>query len=259
MTKAIQIRDLMIGSGLPKICVPLTSKMLPELKEEAKKAAAAKPDLIEWRADLFEDIKNGKVMEYAARELRRIVGNIPIIFTIRTSEEGGNITIDLETYAQINLNIAKTQMVDLVDVQVFGNESEKRELIAKLKKENVFVIASSHDFDKTDSQEVLLQRFKDMDLSGADILKMAVMPKDREDVFAIMLATNEMRNNTEKPLVSMSMGFDGAITRYSGENFGSSITFGTVGRSSAPGQIPIADLRKMMESLHAENMKSERA
>lgn len=76
------------------------------------------------------------------------------------------------------------------------------------------------------------------------------MPHGFEDVAAIMEATNAMRKECEKPLVSMAMGSIGSISRISGENFGSGITFGTVGAASAPGQFPIGELRSLLEALH---------
>ncbi|MFR4430503.1 MAG: type I 3-dehydroquinate dehydratase, partial [Blautia faecis] len=93
--------------------------------------------------------------------------------------------------------------------------------------------------------------------SGADILKMAVMPHGFEDVATIMEATNAMRQECEKPLVSMAMGSIGSITRISGENFGSGITFGTVGAASAPGQFPIGELRSLLDALHEKNEEDE--
>ena len=136
------------------------------------------------------------------------------------------------------------------------NPEEKKKLVAELQREGVKIIASSHDFDKTDSHEILLDRFREMEKSGADILKMAVMPHGFEDVAAIMEATNAMRKECEKPLVSMAMGSIGSISRISGENFGSGITFGTVGAASAPGQFPIGELRSLLEALHQKNLEA---
>ena len=166
-------------------------------------------------------------------------------------------TISLEDYAACNINTAKGKKADLVDVEIMSNSEEKKKLVAELQKEGVKVIASSHDFHKTDSQEILLNRFREMEKSGADILKMAVMPHGFEDVAAIMEATNVMRQECEKPLVSMAMGSIGSITRISGENFGSGITFGTVGAASAPGQFPIGELRSLLDALHEKNEEDE--
>ena len=200
---------------------------------------------------------NPEACQNVLEALAEILGETPLLFTIRTSEEGGNITISLEDYAACNINTAKGKKADLVDVEIMSNSEEKKKLVAELQKEGVKVIASSHDFHKTDSQEVLLNRFREMEKSGADILKMAVMPHGFEDVAAIMEATNAMRQECEKPLVSMAMGSIGSITRISGENFGSGITFGTVGAASAPGQFPIGELRSLLDALHEKNEEDE--
>lgn len=257
MTKAIQIKDLKIGTGIPKVCVPLTSEDAEGLKKEAKIVKDAKPDLVEWRGDFFEHLQCPEKCAAMAEELAGILEEIPLLFTIRTDAEGGNAAISMEEYAKINLAVAASGMVDLVDVESFGNEEEKRNLIQKLKETKVKVIASSHDFEKTDAKEILLNRFQKMNETGADILKIAVMPKCAEDVEAIMQATKEMKENfTEKPLVSMSMGELGVRSRVEGEIFGSSITFATVGKASAPGQIPIEELRMKMLKIYQKRSKS---
>ena len=171
MTKPIQIKNLTIGAGIPKICVPLTGTSREKICQEAEEAKKAAADLVEWRADFFEELMNPEACQNVLEALTEILGETPLLFTIRTSEEGGNITISLEDYAACNINTAKGKKADLVDVEVMGNSEEKKKLVAELQKEGVKVIASSHDFHKTDSQEVLLNRFREMEKSGADILK----------------------------------------------------------------------------------------
>ncbi len=254
MTKEIKIRNLVLGSGMPKICVPLTSSSLNALQKEAAEAKAASPDLVEWRADFFQGLYNKEELEEALKELTDILYPIPLLFTIRTKAEGGNADISREEYARFNLIAAASGKTDLIDVEYFQLPEGDTSLVSALQTHGTEIIASSHDFQKTDGREVLLERFCQMNTSGADILKMAVMPREFEDVAAIMLATSEMVNKyTEKPVISMSMGSLGAITRIAGESFGSSVTFATVGAASAPGQLPIEDLRKMLNALHRKN------
>ena len=256
MTKAIKIKSLLIGEGIPKICVPLTGTTTEFICQEAKAAKEVGADLVEWRADFFEGLLDQAVCQEVLDEVSEILGEIPLLFTIRTKEEGGSIEISLEEYAACNLAAARSHKADLVDVEVMGNPQEKKNLIESLHKEGSVVIASSHDFEKADSREVLLERFREMEKSGADILKIAVMPHGFGDVSAIMEATNDMRKECEKPLVSMAMGSIGSISRIAGENFGSSITFGTVGAASAPGQFPIGELRTLLAALHQKNQEA---
>ena len=55
----------------------------------------------------------------------------------------------------------------------------------------------------------------------------------------------------------MAMGNLGSISRIAGENFGSSVTFATIGAASAPGQFPIEELRMMMNVLHKKNIEED--
>ncbi len=254
MTKPIQIKGLMIGEGIPKVCVPLTGKTQEAVCREAEDARNAGADLVEWRADFYAGLLQSSRMQELLERLSGILGEIPLLFTIRTKEEGGNLKLAPEEYERLNLAAAKSGCADLIDVEVFGNRSEKKALIERIHAEGARVVGSSHDFEKTDDEETLLKRFQEIHASGADILKMAVMPEEFEDVAAIMRVTHEMtKKYTEKPVISMAMGSLGSISRISGENFGSSVTFGTVGAASAPGQFPIAELRLMMQSLHSKN------
>ena len=83
-----------------------------------------------------------------------------------------------------------------------------------------------------------------------DITKMAVMPQSEEDVLELLSATVQMKlHKADRPFVTMSMGKLGVISRASGSFSGSAITFGTVGKASAPGQIPCGILSQMLEAL----------
>lgn len=251
MTKPIKVKNLLIGEGIPKICVPLTAVGKEEIFEEAKKAAEAGAQMVEWRADFFEGLLDENAVNETLAGLSDLLGEIPLIFTIRTAQEGGSCQISGGDYRRINLAAAKSRRADLIDVQVFGDEEDKKELIREIHREHALVIASSHDFEKTDDEETLLGRFRQMDTTGADILKMAVMPEEFEDVAALMKATAKMAAEyTKRPLVSMAMGSTGSISRIAGEDFGSSITFAAVGAASAPGQFPIKELRMMLEAFH---------
>ena len=54
MIKPLQIRSAVFGTGMPKICIPLTSSGKRDLANEARALLSASPDLVEWRVDYFE-------------------------------------------------------------------------------------------------------------------------------------------------------------------------------------------------------------
>lgn len=65
---------------------------------------------------------------------------------------------------------------------------------------------------KTPSQDEIEKRLLKQDQMGADILKIAVMPKSKQDVFTLMNATLKVSQQTTKPLLTMSMGQLGTIS-----------------------------------------------
>lgn len=113
------------------------------------------------------------------------------------------------------------------------------------------VIGSHHRFDLTPSRQNMIWLLKTMEENGADIIKLAVMPRTEEDVRNLIEATNEaVCKELSHPAATMSMGNLGMSSRITGEKFGSSITFGCVGNASAPGQIPLETLRDELKSVH---------
>ena len=89
-----------------------------------------------------------------------------------------------------------------------------------------------------------------MAVHGADICKVAVMPDSRDDVVTLLDATYNMKKYAEKPIVTMSMGREGSITRLVGELSGSAITFGSLKSASAPGQVDAFKLQAMLQIIH---------
>ena len=71
-------------------------------------------------------------------------------------------------------------------------------------------------------------------------------------MLALLGATWTTSQQATRPLITMSMTATGVVSRLAGGTFGSCATFGTVGKASAPGQIPVAQLRAALAIVHAE-------
>lgn len=249
--KPVKIRNVVIGEGIPKIIVPIVGVTREEILAEAKSFGNIPADVTEWRADWFEDAPDkGKVCGCAGN-LRETLGEIPILFTFRTSREGGEKTVSLEDYMELNLSVARTGYVDLVDVELFAGDKFVKEMIDGAHEAGVKVVASNHDFFKTPDKDEIISRFCKMQELGADILKIAVMPRTRRDVLTLLAATEEMyTEHADRPIITMSMAGDGVISRVAGEAFGSSMTFGAAGKASAPGQMDVHDLNTVLKIMH---------
>ena len=54
----------------------------------------------------------------------------------------------------------------------------------------------------------------------------------------------------ETPVITMSMGVLGGVSRLCGEAFGSAMTFANPGQASAPGQISLDVVNDVLDALH---------
>ena len=247
----VKVRNTVIGEGIPKICVPIVGVTKKDIIEEAKTFDSIPVDVVEWRVDWFEDVFDFDKVKDVLTELRPALGDIPLLMTFRTSKEGGEKAIEEEAYAQLNINAAKTGLVDMVDVEVFTGDEIVKRIIDEAHKAGVKVVASNHDFDKTPDKDDIVSRLRKMQELGADIPKIAVMPQSKADVLTLLSATEEMYSKyADRPIITMSMAGTGVISRLCGEVFGSALTFGAAKKASAPGQMGVEDLHTVLSLLH---------
>ena len=247
----VKVRNIEIGAGIPKICVPIVGVTREEILAAAENIKSTKADVVEWRVDWYEDIFDFTKTEATMQALREVLGEMPILFTFRTSKEGGEKAIETEAYVELNQNAAKTGLVDLVDVEAFTGDDAVKAVVDIAHANGVKVIASNHDFHKTPAKEEIVSRLRKMQELGADIPKIAVMPQNKKDVLTLLAATEEMVSEyADRPIITMSMSGTGVISRLCGEVFGSALTFGAVGKVSAPGQMGIEDLTTVLGLLH---------
>lgn len=258
MKKYVEMKDLVLGKGRPKICIPLCAGTKRELLSELQKAEQSPADLYEWRLDYLEAFKEKSSAE-AEKELMAVLGELkkenisrPLLYTFRSRREGGEALLTASEYEELLLALAEKVSVRLLDVELFYFDQDferMQRLMESLHKKDCFVVASSHDFQKTPGKEEMLARMEKMEECGADIAKIAVMPKCREDVLRLLCVTEEAEKQLSIPVVTMSMGKMGMISRLSGTLTGSCMTFGSAGRASAPGQFDAGRLRSILELL----------
>ena len=247
----VKVRNIVIGEGMPKICVPIVGVTKEAILEEAKAITKLPADVVEWRIDWFENVFDFAALEDVMKGLREVLGDMPILMTFRTSKEGGEKSIEDEVYADINIKAAQTGYVDMVDVEVFTGDEIVKKIIDGAHAAGVKVVAPNHDFFKTADKDDIVGRLRKMQDLGADIPKIAVMPQNKKDVLTLLAATEEMANEyADRPIITMSMAGTGVISRLAGEVFGSALTFGAAAKASAPGQMGVQDLKQVLTLLH---------
>lgn len=251
--RTVRVRNIEIGAGAPKICVPLVDRTTELLAERADRICGQGGDMAEWRADYFQNCSDKEQLLAAGEKIREKLKEMPLLFTFRTAKEGGERPISAEEYIRLNEWMIKSGFIDLVDVELFSGDETVKRLIETAHENGVKVIISNHDFERTPPQEEIVSRLRNMQSLGADISKIAVMPQCRRDVVTLLAATEEMYTKyAERPIITMSMGGYGVISRVSGETFGSAVTFGAVGKTSAPGQLEAGRLKDVLEALRGE-------
>ncbi|MED3961581.1 type I 3-dehydroquinate dehydratase [Niallia taxi] len=251
MVQPLIIRDIAIGEGIPKICASLIGETASQLKEEAHVLITESVDVIEWRVDFFEKAYDKSEVLQTLANIRSWIGNIPLVFTFRSKKEGGEKELEREAYIALNKAAAKSGYADIIDVELFNREADVKELVEFAHAHKAAVIVSNHDFNKTPAKEEIISRLRKAQELGGDLPKIALMPQSMADVITLLDAVQTMKEQyADRPIIAMSMGGQGSISRIAGEAFGSALTFGAAKKASAPGQIPIKNLKTVLTILH---------
>jgi len=243
----VPVRNVVIGGEKPLVCLPLVAKTTTELLAEAELLVSLQPDLLEWRIDGFAQVGDVDSCLDAQKKLRAAIGDIPLIYTCRIDLEGGMAKIDQDSRRALIEAAMAAGGIDLVDIELCNEDDFIAAIRTKATECNVKLILSYHNFTETPDENFIVSKLEAQCKAGADIAKLAVMPKNYTDVLTLLNATNRARNTSvEVPIVTMSMGPEGQITRLAGGLFGSDITFAVGKNASAPGQIPIGAMREAM-------------
>lgn len=255
--RPVVVRGVSIGEGSPKICVSIVGDTIGAISSQASKIAAllepepdsGKPiDLVEWRADCMPSVADG-IGLVAVQSLRNTLPDIPLIFTFRSQKEGGKQPLSKEDYLSLGKQMIQSSCIDMIDLELFTADKKLHDMIDFAHQYNVKTIVSNHEFYGTPSVQEIVSRLMRMEAFGADILKIAVMPQEPKDALKLLSASAEMFKRTSCPIIAVAMSKMGVISRVCGGFFGSAVTFGALEQPSAPGQIEVRQLRKILNIL----------
>ncbi|MBQ9984132.1 MAG: type I 3-dehydroquinate dehydratase [Lachnospiraceae bacterium] len=250
-TDVLVVKGVQFGADVPKICVPIVERNRETILAYAEKALEQKPDLLELRIDWYESLYNVESVISLLKDVRETIGETILLFTIRTKQEGGEADITVEEYETLCARVCESGLVDFIDVEAFMEDGLLERMCKVAHDNGIYVIASNHDFEKTPEESEIVRRLTYMEKQGADIPKIAVMPTKERDVLMLLSATlGYKEQDGSKPVITMSMGKMGVVSRLCGEIFGSAVTFATAGKVSAPGQIAIEEMKSIFNVLH---------
>ncbi|MDU0349384.1 type I 3-dehydroquinate dehydratase [Actinomyces sp. MRS3W] len=271
-----------MGGERPVVAVATTGADAEECAAQARAAREAGADLVELRADLLAGpvaadpapAELARVWLEVARAVGEVLGDsgIPVLLTVRTAAEGGGLDLDDAAYrAALAAVVAELTGDDGAACDVPGHEAGEDEdapepggrgigpiaaidvelargelagMVRLARRGGLDVVASSHDFTSTPGEEELTRRLRAMQEAGAAVAKIAVTPADAPDVERLLGVAARARVELAIPIIAIAMGAAGAVTRLAGGIFGSALTFATAGGpASAPGQLPVAQVR----------------
>lgn len=272
--ETLNIKNIVLQAGRPKVAVPLVSQLPQEIIAECEHAAMLPCDLIEWRADSYlsgltdlEEVLQTKefYLDFLKilDDLEYIAGDKPLIFTLRSVEQGGMLQLSQAKKAEVYQLVAQSGLAGLIDVElpVAAQSAEDiceesglslREQIDEIHAFGGKVICSYHEFDRMLSPEEILEKIQIMQAAGADVFKIAAMAVTKEDAENLLKTTAFLHQNGIGPLVMMAMGEWGKTTRVAAGRYGSCITFAAGQEASAPGQVDAFTMLKWLNDYYGE-------
>jgi len=248
--KPLTARGKTLGGTKPLVCIPLVGKTPGALRQVASAIPSIAPDIIELRVDAWDFIEDTESSISMIEEVRETIGELPVILTCRGDWEGGFKKVSDEAKFRLYDEAVRRALVDFIDVELAYGEQKVGQIRKNLVNTSVYLIVSSHNFKETPSRDEIYTTLVSQINAGAHVAKFAAMPNGEEDVLSLMSATLAIRRDyPDIPLITMSMGAIGSVSRIVGGSFGSDLTFAVGSKVSAPGQIPITELRQCLSVL----------
>ena len=210
------------------ICVSVTGSVIENMIDAANFSSA---DLVEIRLDCLD--------KYTGMEkLRRITK--PLMVTCMPVSEGGRYAGTEED--RIALLFEAVKYADYVSLELSTKKELRDRIIYAARNRDAKIIASHHDYKKTPDVKEIKDILKKEKKIGADIAKVAFQANDYWDVMKLMSVL--MENEAGIPIIAISMGEYGRISRILGPLLGSYLTFASSGKGceAAPGQLTVEEM-----------------
>ena len=221
-----------------KIVVPV----MPRSLEEAQAIDISRfhgVDIIEWRADV---LPKDDIITVAPAIFEKFAGH-EIIFTIRTSKEGGQLTLTSEEYVGLIREIDAIYHPDYIDFEYYSHKDVFSQML-----DFPNLVLSYHNFEEM--PEDIMEIFSELTSLAPRVVKIATMPKTEQEVLDLMNYTRGFKSiNPEQEFATMSMGKLGRISRLASDLVGSSWTFARLDQASAPGQVSLNNMKLIQEVL----------
>ncbi len=236
-----RMKNLEVGKEPIFLCTVVEENVKTTMSQ-AEKAIKNGADCIELRID---KLKNKSMIKEAIEEMK-----YPALVVCRPKHLDGFFDGSEKERIELLLE-ALNYKPDAIDIEYTTDESFRQKVINKAKEKNVPVIICYENFEKTPTKEELLRILKDEEKLGADIAKIAVKSFSLEDTLNVLQVALESKKELKIPFVVIAMGNYGSVSRIYSLILGASMTYCAVekGKEGAPGQLPVADTKRIYELL----------
>lgn len=126
---SVKLRNIELGTGRPKLAVPVTGKTEQAILDQAKAVKAAQPDVVEWRIDYFEGVTDAAKLTAMGQKLRTALGDLALLTTFRTAGEGGELALSDADYFGICQTVVEGGFTDALDVERYHAEDAVRQAV----------------------------------------------------------------------------------------------------------------------------------
>ena len=203
----LTLRGLTFDAAAPRIIVPLFARSLGALRPLAA-AADADPaaEVVELRLDPLPEVDFS-----AALALVRSLTDKPLIVTIRTKAEGGELALMPDTYAAHCRALLAQGGVDALDIEWKACGPHRDALRNAARAAGAAALYSEHHFDGTPATDAMADTLVGMADAGADIAKLAVMPRCAADAARLWQRRHLRRDlwyHRQRPRPALGGGFE---------------------------------------------------
>ncbi|MCR4781333.1 MAG: type I 3-dehydroquinate dehydratase [Lachnospiraceae bacterium] len=238
-------------TSMPRVAVSLIGKNPKEIKEKSLRLSEHHVDMIEWRADTLSfDNKERFDVSYMIEILNNLCDlDVPIIFTLRTSNEGGYFDMT-SSYDEILMEIMEKGKPDFIDIE-YKTAKDFEGLVKFAHDRNIDVIGSYHNFKETPDDKMLLNIMTSMEEKFCDVVKVCCIPNEFSDVRRMLSLPGLFHKKCpDRNVVCISLGIMGRATRLYGERNHQCMTFAAGDTEAAPGQISYLYMREFLDQIH---------
>jgi 3-dehydroquinate dehydratase-1 len=234
MAPRLAVGTVALSAGAPRVVAAGGAAEVDAL------VAAEGADLVELRADLW-DAPSAAALPDLLKRLR--AGGRPVILTVRAAAEGGR---PHDEGLRRALYAAGLPHADAIDVEI-ASTALATEVVPRARAAGRTVILSAHDLHATPPAATLLALVDRAATLGADVAKLATRARDLAELRTLTTVTLAA---AERGIVTLALGPVGPLSRVVLPASGSLLTYGHVGRPTAPsGQLALGELAPLIRRL----------